>query len=443
MTTFQRPTVINHNGDKYYNATDLKKYDPVFFHGTSGGIRKVIKKKNICDTDFHYATLSKKFGWTSCRHQDKPSTKGKLLLLESWVIANVPKMMSESNESKEENYEYPEAPELLFLEDGEKFKDDEGNVVDIETRGTRTSKGIYFLAKDVSKVFEMPNIDTTLLHKDKGYKNNKHYKVFIPSRLPNVETSMSKKQLFITYRGMLKILFSSRTGNVEKFVDWSTETLFTVQMGSEEQKEELGSTLIGQSVKNVRAVFKTCSKKVPCIYRFSLGTAKVLRKTMNLPENIKDDFVIIKFGLTDDLDRRSLEHAREYEKIPEVTLGLMDFSYIDPKFLFDAETDIKDFFKTIEIPVHYEKYNELIAVNPKHEKQIKKQYKFIATTYQGSITELIMEINDLKNQIANMTLKHQCEIAMKDKDLEMRGILIKQKQIEIELKNKLISILEK
>ena len=151
---------------------------------------------------------------------------------------------------------------------------------------------------------------------------------------------------------------------------------------------------------------------------------------MNLPDEIKDDFIIIKFGLTDDLDRRSSEHVKEYEKIQGVKLGLMDFSYIDKKFLSEAETDIKDFFKTIEIPINYENYAELIAVDPKHEKQIKKQYEFIATAYQGSITELINQIKDLKN-----------ELKLKDKDLEMKNILIEQKQIELDLKNKIISLL--
>jgi hypothetical protein len=436
MTVVQRPLIINHNNIMYYNASELKEYDPIFFHGTSGGVRKIIQRKKIDVCNIHYATISKKSGWKSCCHQNNPSTKAKLLLLESWVITNVPKM-KESNESKEEKYEYPEVPELLTLEDNEKFKDDDGNSVDIETRGARTSKGIYFLTTDVSKVFEMPRLSDVINNKDRRYKENIHYNFY--SVPPIIDGNQRVKQLFITYRGMLKILFSSRIGNAEKFVDWATETLFTIQLGTEDQKEELGSKLIGQSVKNVRAVFKTCSKKVPCIYRFSLGTVKTLRKSMSLPDTIPDDFNIIKFGLTSDLDRRSLEHVTEYEKIPGVKLGLMDFSYIDPKFLSHAETDIKDFFKTIEIPINYEKYNELIAVNPNHEKQIKKQYEFIATAYQGSITELIIEIEKLKNQIV-----------MKDKDLELSNkssemykCLLEQVRIEVQLKDKIITLLEK
>lgn len=320
MTT-ERPKIIEHNKVKYYNAADLKKYDPLYFYGTSGGIRKIITRKKIESSQYHYATFSKKFGWTSCCHQDKPPTKAKLLLKEEWVITNIPKMMPDSDESKElkkNGYAYPEAPSLLYLEDEEKFKDADGNVVEIETRGTRTPKGIYFLAKDVSDGFEIPSLNTTVLHKDRGYKANTDYKIFTRSELLNEESPSSKptykRHLFITYTGMLKILFSSRTGNANKFVEWATETLFTTQMGTTEQKEVLCSKLLGQPVKNIRAVFKRCSKKVPCIYRFSLGTAKDLRESMGIDSKIDDDYIIIKYGLTNDMDRRSLELSAEYEK---------------------------------------------------------------------------------------------------------------------------------
>ena len=134
MIDVQRPQIIKHNNKSYYNASDLKKYDPVFFHGTSAGVRKIISRKKIDVSDIHYVTISKKFGLTSCCHQNKPSTKAKLLLSESWVFANVPKMMPNSDASKEDKYEYPEAPPLLHLKDSEKFKDDNG-IVDIRNSG--------------------------------------------------------------------------------------------------------------------------------------------------------------------------------------------------------------------------------------------------------------------------------------------------------------------
>ena len=95
--------------------------------------------------------------------------------------------------------------------------------------GDRTSKGIYFLAKDVAHVFEMTRLLDVINNKGRGYIENKHYNFYL---VKPINDGVSRvKKLFITYQGMLKILFSSRSGNAEKFVDWATDTLFTVQMG--------------------------------------------------------------------------------------------------------------------------------------------------------------------------------------------------------------------
>ena len=65
------------------------------------------------------------------------------------------------------------------------------------------------------------------------------------------------------------------------------------------------------------------------------------------------------------------------------------FSYIDPKFLSDAEVDIKDFFQTIEIPIEYKLFKELVAIDPKHEKYgfpaIQKQYKYCVSATKSKL----------------------------------------------------------
>jgi hypothetical protein len=48
-----------------------------------------------------------KNSWTMSTNQDKPSNKAKLLFLNDWVTQTIPKMMPDSNESKEEQYEFP------------------------------------------------------------------------------------------------------------------------------------------------------------------------------------------------------------------------------------------------------------------------------------------------------------------------------------------------
>ena len=68
-----------------------------------------------------------------------------------------------------------------------KFKDNDGNVYKIETRGEKTVDGIYFLAKDVSKEFDMPNLYTTIISKNHGrYETKTHYNYFLDEKQQNV-----------------------------------------------------------------------------------------------------------------------------------------------------------------------------------------------------------------------------------------------------------------
>lgn len=53
-------------------------------------------------------------------------------------------------------------PPLLQLKDEEKFKDENGNMIEIETRGTKTFDGIFFYGKDVEKMLNIIDISTIL-----------------------------------------------------------------------------------------------------------------------------------------------------------------------------------------------------------------------------------------------------------------------------------------
>lgn len=423
MSDIQQPNVIQHNGFAYYNAADIKAYDPKYFYGTSGGIRKIITKKNIDTSVIHYATHSKRKGWTS-DSQDNPSKKAKLLLLESWVAKNVPKMMEDGGDMEGDNREYQEAPDLLHLEDDEKFQDSDGNVVEIETRGERTHKGIYFLAKDVSVVFDIKAFIYDMKKDRSSFTEGDdyvYYNIRVNSR--NNE-QITKRQLFMTYEGMIKSLYSTRSKKAKGFRRWATETIFTHQMGSREQKEDLGSKLLGCSVDSIRNALKPYSAKLSSIYCFSLGTGETLRDSMKLPATIKDEDIIIKFGYTDDLDRRSSEHLRKYKKIGGVDVRIMEFVYIDPEYLSKAETDMKHFFRAMETPVEYMNEKELIAINPKHLAQIKKQYSLLGMGYQGKCSNMIAKLEKL-----------ECQMQIKEE-------IIRHKETEIELKDEIIRLLK-
>lgn len=438
MTTISL-AIIRIGGKKYYNAVDLKQINPSYFYGCSRTIRKIISKKNIPVNRYLYANNSIRKGWRPAKDQSKPSSKAQLLLRKKWVDNNM-------INADDVVCDIQEAPSIVILNDDEKFKDNNGNSVDIETRGERTPLGIYFLAKNVSVVFNMPNLKTTLLHKNRKYKQNADYKCFS-------EKNTTKKQLYVTYKGMLKILFSSRCGDADLFVDWATKTLFTVQMGSKEQKEELVSGIVGIPAKSLRQVLKKSTNSVPCIYCFSLGEVKNLRKVMKLSNDIANDLIVIKYGYTDDLVRRTNDHMKTYGQIKNVNLKLLNYTYIDPKYLSQAETDIKEFFVDIEKPVKYKSFVELVAIDSKHKKQIEKQFKYIAGEYAGNVKSLNDKIKELERNMSLEKERHNNEILLLKKDNELfkknmeNKIIVLNKNNELlmkdleiaQLKNKLLS----
>ena len=117
MTDNIRPSEITIGTNKYYNAEELSNYDPSYFYGCSRTVRNILKKKMIEPENFIYATWNKKTNWVISSNQVKPATKACLLLSSKFVTENIPKMMPTSNESKELLYEYPEAPEIIILDD--------------------------------------------------------------------------------------------------------------------------------------------------------------------------------------------------------------------------------------------------------------------------------------------------------------------------------------
>ena len=172
----------------------------------------------------------------------------------------------------------PKRPPLLFLEEHEKFYDNEGKTYEIETRGEKTHKGIYFSVRDISKHFNLPNLSSTITHKDNGYNRDIDYKCFTIKN----NNEPPKKRLFITYKGLLRIIFSSRVGNTDKILNSIINNVFTAQLGNIKDRTELSASLLGVPITALKKVLKISTTTFPCVYIFSLGLAKDLRSSMNI-----------------------------------------------------------------------------------------------------------------------------------------------------------------
>jgi hypothetical protein len=403
-TTATKPTPFRINSSSentYYNSKELQEYDPIFYYGCKTKPRNIIKKKNIPPTDYIFANL-KKGEWNISTDDCK---KSQLLISSTWIDANMKSLFeSRADEPSSEpapasTSDYEEAPSVLELEDAEKFRDADGNIVDIETRGERTRNKIFFKVKDVMTAFCMPNLDIVLRDTASNYERGLHFKDVI-ERKPLSNTI--KKEQYLTYKGLLRVLFNSRTGRAEQFQDWAEDKLFTIQMGQHEDKIKLGTDILNITTKTYKAVFSTYANKFPAIYLIQLGKVADLRETFNISHDINDNQHVYKYGFTDDLSRRIGEHERDYGKLNNVFIKLTTFNTIDTKYTSDAEGDIRDFANTFQKKIYVDGYKELIVLNQKELVFVKKQYSYLGTIYAGATAELQKQIAELKDKIKDL-----------------------------------------
>ena len=413
MTT---PEIITINDKSYYLFDDIYKFDTAYF-GNLKRERDVIKLKKLTLNNNYILAYLKGNKWII---SNENYNKAKILLDQQWVETNVPKMMTNKNNNIDELYDVPPAPELLDIDDNEKFKDKNGNIIEIEIRGERNHKNCYFKVKDVSDGFNLPNLQNIIIKENTNYNNDLHYKYFIVQEKNNILNNDNKKTLYLTYLGMLKVLFASRSGNAESFQEWATEKLFTVQLGSDDNKYELVKNMFGGvSINVIKEAFNASSGKTPCIYLFVLGNANQLLKT----DKYSNDCLLYKYGYTDDLPRRSSEHNRNFKKIFKTNIELMIYSIIDPKYVSDAETSIKKYLEGNII--EYDNMTELVVLNKTDYERTNKMYKMIQNSYIGCYKEMQERINKLENELKEEQYRHD----LTKKDLEYNKLIsIEQQQ---------------
>ena len=341
-------------------------------------------------------------------------------------------IIQEEQEQEQEQQKVENAPPILYLDDSEKFHDADGSIIEIETRGERDRKKIYFKVKDVSVGFGMPSLYRNICA-DRGYDYGLHYKyMFIRLSFLNVENDTIKKELFLTYRGLLRVLFVSRNKNVDKFQDWAEEKLFTIQMGTREQKVKLGAEILNTSPRTLKAIFDKYAANFPSIYLMSLGKVRELRETFRICENIPNDSIVYKFGFTDDLARRVIELESEYSKLPGVTMTMGTFQIIDTKYTSEAESEVRETFTAWDARMKAPQgYNELVALDDKQFANIKKLYRRIGDEFAGATRGLQNEIIELKERMKEyenenarlkITIQHKDELLQHKDELHQKDV---------------------
>lgn len=490
------PTSFKMGEQEYYNSKDLLGYKPEFYYGCTSKPRNIISRKNIPKDEYAYATfekLTKKWNPT-----DESCKKAQLLISKKWVDqfyfqlksdeketlyqkpiqlqqfttplpsqcdsqkecdddesklknekighVEVDDEEEESNEKEgQQDREIENAPPILHLDDSEKFHDADGNIIEIETRGERHRKKIYFKVKDVSIGFGMPSLSKNILrHKyvdvENGYEYGLHYKAF--KRVPSGESNKQEMALYLTYKGLLRVLFVSRNKNVDKFQDWAEEKLFTIQMGTRDQKIKLGAEILNTSPRTLKAIFDKHASTFPSIYLMSLGKVRELRETFGIPADKPDDSTVYKFGFSEDLARRVMELESEYSKLPGVTMQIATFQIIDVKYTSEAENEVRDTCSAFEVRVKKttQGFNELIVLDDKQFANLKKLYRRIGDEFAGATLGLQKQIKDYENELMRLKLEmqykddlHKKDIEYYKKDIELKETVIENYKLKYQL----------
>jgi hypothetical protein len=403
-------------GEQYYNSKDLAVYNPVFYYGCKSKPRTIIEKKKIPEKEYVYANL-KSGEWNISNAECK---KAQLLLSASWVDTHFFRKERETNTGEVKEITEPEikeAPEIFFLREEAKFCDTEGNVMEIETRGERDRNKIFFRVKDVITAFQLPRLQDILVDKQTTYEKDIHYQYFFIRPDPSIiGNDTIKKELYLTYSGLLKVLISSRTGVAQKFKDWAEDKLFTIQMGNKEEKLECAADFLKISPKTIKSVFSKYAKELPCIYLLKLGLVSQLRETFKIDSSVSDEKCVYKYGFTKDFRRRIGEQESAYGKLPGVKIELTSFQMIDPQYTCKAEADIREECNAYEINLKTEGHNELIIMNETQMTRLKKNYGRIGKEYEGHSAQLKEEISKLKEEIKEL----ENEIKTKELQFELQ-----------------------
>jgi hypothetical protein len=386
--------------------------------------RDAITKKQIPQEHYFYAKITKN-GWSE---SNSNYSRAKILVTEDWAKANVTKFV-EKYAAKTSSpislsgprpstsrivkvvKKYREAPDLLKLEEHEKFRDNEDNIFEVEVRGVRDEDKIFFKGKDIEKVFEMDNLVDNISY---SYTKNEDFEIFLLAQdhtlygLGLVEKSQPRRvqSVFFTYNGLLKVIFNSRSGVAHKFRKWATKIIYTAHLGTDEQRVEQALNIAGVNASLVKRVFDTCVTQVPCVYLIYIGAVTKMRK--HYPVDLKDHRtgIIYKFGKTKSLHRRLMEHVKEYGGLECSELKLSQWSPINEKSISQAETQLSHYFNDKKIV--FQRHVEIVILGRGDMVGVKGQYLDVYNKY-GIVNDMLAISKENADLARDQLLKEKDE----------------------------------
>lgn len=194
------------NNIEYYKGDDLFIHTPIFCK-KSRTARELIKHKNIENTIYAKNINGE---WIKT---DGNSKKFDKILIPKNFCNTIPELNNENNKIIIDDNGIEKAPEIICLNDNEKFKDENGNILEIETRGERKVNGLFFKVIDVENAFNINYLNDVLNYKLGTYNYKIDYIYFMCKKNNSLEKIKDrvfiKKTMFLTFNGFLKLIHST------------------------------------------------------------------------------------------------------------------------------------------------------------------------------------------------------------------------------------------
>jgi hypothetical protein len=435
---------IKVNNNEYYDGDKIRELHPIYF-SNARNVRETVKKKNISSDNYIFAIYDLTTNtWKKTNGANKKLDK--ILFKIEWAKNTIPELA----DKKDVKHDIEEAPPIINLKEEEIMKDTDGNSLDIEIRGERTVDKSYFKVKDVMKGFEMKHLEKNIVDERSCYSINKDYIFFNCVNIlfsgKKSKKKTVKKEMFLTYYGLLRVLFASHSEKARKFAKWASEILFTHQFGTLEQKDKLVAKVKGVSYETIQELFSINARTMPCIYLTCLNRVKELRDIMNIDDKYDDDDFVYKFGLTKDFEQRKNGHKSEYKELGNlIDMKLVCFSFIDPLYISDAEAELKNILSDNKI--EYKKHDELVVLPRNIFKFVKESYEKLAMKYSGHTESFLFEkskfesqLKDLENKLENEKMRHELKEQDLNNKLKEQDLNNKIREMELTKNNEILKL---
>jgi len=416
-----------YNGGDYYNMQDLMK-NKEYAKGCNASQIKLIERKKLGNsivqgrigiddkTIFEDKVISKK--------HTKRFVKCGSVMEEFRYIWDTNMTNNDNNEQVGRWKVFDVKPLVKPLDnDFYMFKDKNGKVYDIEMRGERSRDKILFNCKQVGEMFEISRLDNDILNNKSSHLEEQD---FIFCKIDGSSLNSTDKTLYLTYKGLKKVINNSRSGRAKEFCDWLDDIVFAAIAGDKEQRTQAAANVLNISMQALIDVFNKNASTISCLYLLNTG----------FKHDNKD---VYKYGFSKDLSRRFKEHVKTFGD----NVDLTSYVFISEDNLSKAEKEFKDStscftYKSEDSLIKSQEELLLLGANEiKNAKTIIQTIgdkfgsndKIMIDSFKYIISQKELEILQLKHIIE---LKDK-ELELKDKDKEMSQHIIDGKNKDIEI----------